>query len=172
MNKKLGLFRRIANKLNEENKILFYKSIIQPHVDYRSFLFKMMDLNTINQLQIIQNKCLRVINRENINELRVKHNIVLINTRINVNIVKTLNRILTKGKPNVLNKLIMVNNDKRISNLRFGNDLVVPNYIKKKSQKTFMFVATLEYNKIIRYISENKNEKNTFINDVINYYNK
>jgi len=36
MNKKLGLFRRTYRKLNEESRALYYKSLIQPHIDYCS----------------------------------------------------------------------------------------------------------------------------------------
>ena len=172
MNKKLGLFRRVANKLNEENKVLYYKSIVQPHIDYCSFVFKMMDQQTLNSLQVVQNKCMRVINRENINELREKYKIVLVDTRINVNVIKSLNRILIKGKPSILNNLFVRNIDARVRQMRFANNLVIPNYLKKRAQKSFVFVAAREYNLITKFIHDNKLSNNNYINNVIKFYTK
>lgn len=170
MNKKLGLFRRISFKLNEENKILYYKSIIQPHIDYCSFIFNFMDQRIRDRLQIIQNKCMRVINRDDINLIREKYKIVLVDKRIKVNVIKSLKRILVKEKPISVNKLFQTNNQRRIRNLRYNDDLAIPRYLNKHNQKSFVYVASMELNKINKYIFENNLSKNNFINNCIKYY--
>jgi hypothetical protein len=61
MNKKLGLLRRIQNKMTTESKLTFYKSLVIPHNDYCASIMFTHDDNAIKELQVIQNRFMRLI---------------------------------------------------------------------------------------------------------------
>ena len=64
------------------------------------------------------------------------------------------------------------NIDARVRNMRFANNLVIPNYFKKRAQKSFVFVAAREYNLITKFMHDNKLNYNNYINNVIKFYTK
>lgn len=65
MAKKVGLFLRIHLSLPMEAKIMLYKAIIAPHIDYCSSLLFLLGQNEIMTLQKLQNKVMRGILKVN-----------------------------------------------------------------------------------------------------------
>jgi hypothetical protein len=61
MGKKYGFMCRANKKLTTESKILLYKSIIAPHIEYFSTLLYIMNDEQIKRMQKIQNKIIRLI---------------------------------------------------------------------------------------------------------------
>ena len=61
LNKKLGFLKRIGYKMNEFSRILYYKSLIQPHFDYCSVLFHMMDKGWMKKFETIQRKFIKAV---------------------------------------------------------------------------------------------------------------
>lgn len=59
--KKLGILRRARDYLNKSTKILLYKSLVLPHIDYCDLVYMCTtDLN-LQKLQLIQNSACRII---------------------------------------------------------------------------------------------------------------
>jgi hypothetical protein len=61
MSEKLGLLRRNAGKLITQSKVTFYKTIIGPHLDYCATILFLLNITQIEELQKIQNKCMRIL---------------------------------------------------------------------------------------------------------------
>lgn len=61
MSKKVHFMRRIGNNLTMNTKILLYKSIISPHIEYCSSILFNFNQNEIDKLQKLQNKSMRTI---------------------------------------------------------------------------------------------------------------
>jgi hypothetical protein len=61
MNKKFYLLKRCDDKLNCQSKILFFNSLVAPHIDYCSTLLFLASDSQINELQKIQNRFMRLI---------------------------------------------------------------------------------------------------------------
>jgi hypothetical protein len=65
MGKKYGFMCRANKKLTTESKILLYRSITAPHIEYCSPLLYIMNDEQIKRLQKIQNKIIRLVLRCN-----------------------------------------------------------------------------------------------------------
>lgn len=169
LNKKLGFLRRQGSKMDEISRTLFYKSLVQPHIDYCSFLINMSDKKFLDLIQKIQNKFIRAIKLKNRMEnhelVRKQLNIVNVSIRVNVNVLKTFNRINNRKLPIELNKRITLISTKNKYSLRQGNSFNVPNYLTKVGKKSFFYSAQKMLNEANEYIKKNKLEnKNTIEN--------
>jgi hypothetical protein len=61
MGRKYGFMCRANGKLTTESKILLFKSIVSPHVDYCSSLLYLITDEQMKRLQKIQNEIMRLI---------------------------------------------------------------------------------------------------------------
>ena len=59
--KKYGIMCRLNNDLNTYSKILLYKSIISPHLDFCSSILFLANDTQLTRLQRLQNKVMRLI---------------------------------------------------------------------------------------------------------------
>ena len=170
LNKKLGFIRRQGNKMDESSRVLYYKSLVQPHLDYCSFLLNMSDKKYLESIQKIQNKFLRAIKMkktmENHDGVRKELNIVNAITRVNVNILKTINRIITKKLPCELNKRISLVSTKNKYKLRKGSTYNVPNYFTKVGKRSFMCYSLNILNEFNEFVKKNKLDNQ---NVIVNY---
>ena len=175
LNKKLGFLRRNGFKMNEFSRTLYYKSLVQPHLDYCSFIFNIMDKGWIDKFQIVQNKFIRAIKRSdnyNYQLIRKELKIVQISIRINVNALKTVNRLISKEMPSDLYDRIKRNRENRIRSLRYGNKFRLPSYLLINSQKTFFYDAISKYNDLQDYVLRHNLNNNNFIDNCIKFFSK
>lgn len=61
ISKKLGYLQRISCHLSPWSKLLVYKTIVQPHFEFRSLLFYQVFMKDINRLQKLQNRAMRIL---------------------------------------------------------------------------------------------------------------
>lgn len=59
--KKTGFFYRISDNLSQWCKLLVYNTIIYPHIAYCASLLISCNKDTINRMQLLQNKSMRII---------------------------------------------------------------------------------------------------------------
>jgi hypothetical protein len=173
LNKKLGFLRRNGYKMNKDSRVLYYKSLVQPHLDYCSFVFNMMDNGWLDKFQIVQNKFLKAMikkDRYNMNELRTELNIVEVTTRININVLKQINRLITKELPLDLVSRIKTNEESRNRVLRHGKKLRVPDYISSLGHKSFFHDAISKFNELQDFVLKNKLSNENFINNCIKFF--
>ena len=59
--KKLGILYKSKDDLDRSTKILLYKSLILPHIDYCDLVYMNTTEKNLNKLQMIQNCACRII---------------------------------------------------------------------------------------------------------------
>lgn len=173
MNKKLAVLRRMKYKFNVDNKVMFYKSLIQPHLDYCAFIFRMCDKKYLDKLQSIQNSSLRACTMQsseiNYVEFREKYKIVKVETRIRTNVIKVVDKIIKVNYPIKIREKIKTNDQMRSRSLRYQDEYKLPTYISRIGQKSFMYEAINEYNKFNRFVKQN-NLCNNVIKNCVKFY--
>ena len=72
--KKLGVLRRARDFLNKSTKILLYKSLVLPHLDYCDLVYMCTKDENLQKLQQIQNCVCRIILKaDNYTSVRTLH---------------------------------------------------------------------------------------------------
>jgi hypothetical protein len=107
---KTHFLKRISTNLALYTKLLLYKPIVAPHVEYCSALLFMLPNYRIKELQLIQNRCMRIIlncsKYTHIKDMLCALNLMSIKTRIHFNIMITIFKINNHLLPEfVLNKI-------------------------------------------------------------------
>lgn len=151
MNKKLGLFKRIKEKLPTHSKITFYKSLVSAHIDYCSSILFIMHDSQIDRLQKIQNKFMRVIlrtqSRTHIVDMLDKLKWQSVNQRIHFNTIKFIYRIIKGDLPEYLERILVSNREIHNYNTR-NTHYRIPLFTKAFSQRSLISKGITEYNKV------------------------
>lgn len=66
LGKKIGFFRRIASNLSQWSRNLVYNTIVYPHFNFCMSLLLSCNKEQVSRLQVLQNKCMRVVLKCNI----------------------------------------------------------------------------------------------------------
>lgn len=160
--RKVGVLTRLNNRLNLHQKIMLYKSIVEPHFNYCSSILFLSSKMDINRLQILQNKCLRNILRMksttsqsdllNITELFSVNQIIFKNTMI------FIFKIVKQIWPQYLyNNLEFKSNNPRKNTLRCKNELELNKATKACTQNSLFYKGIDQFNKLPLEIKEADN---------------
>lgn len=145
--KKIGFFRRISAKLNFQNRLTLYKSIISPHFDYCAtilFLGKEADLD---KLQIQQNRAMRIILRGNsIKDMLKALNFLDVRQRINYLTMAFKFKIKNGQLPQYLTREINYVGDAQHYNLRNNDDFRLPKVSRTSSKNCLYYKGLMEFN--------------------------
>lgn len=160
MAKKVGFLGRISKKLAIETKIIIYKTIIAPHLDYCATILYLMNDEQINKLQKIQNKAMRIILRMNRYTSRKWMLETLqwqsVRQRITFNTLTMIHKINNDLTPKYLKRNLKKVNESSTYNTRNKNEFRLPMYKKTKSQNNLFYKGVKQYNELGQEI---KNEK-------------
>jgi hypothetical protein len=167
MHNKLAIFRRLDSKLNAETKILMYKSLVAPHIDYCSSVLFTLRNNQINELQVIQNKFLRNILRvdryANRNIMLMAIGFLSVEQRLGYLALKFIHKIENDMMPNYLKKILKKNKEKTKYNLRRKSLYEIPNFNSDSTQNSFFYKSIKLYNEFkLKYEKENLSNKRVF----------
>jgi hypothetical protein len=125
MSKKAFFLSRISKNLSSYTKLVLYKSLIAPHIDYCSSLLYMLPNYRIKELQIIQNRCMRIILKcDRYTSVQYMLNILQlmdVKTRIIYNTLVTIYKIKNKLMPNYLLNKVTYNSNLQRYSLRNNN---------------------------------------------------
>jgi hypothetical protein len=125
MSKKAFFLSRISKNLSSYTKLVLYKSLITPHIDYCSSLLYMLPNYRIKELQIIQNRCMRIILKcDRYTSVQYMLNILQlmdVKTRIIYNTLVTIYKIKNKLMPNYLLNKVTYNSNLHRYSLRNNN---------------------------------------------------
>jgi hypothetical protein len=152
MGKKYGFMCRANKKLTTESKILLYKSIIAPHIEYCSTLLYIMNDEQIKRLQKIQNKIMRLILRCNkrtsiiwmVDALQWQP----IKQRIEFNALLFIYKIVHNHTPNYLSEKITYIRDTHQHDTRSKNNILLPTMTMTTTQNSIFYKGMSEYNKL------------------------
>lgn len=177
MSKKVNFMRRIGGNLTMSTKILLYKAIISPHIEYCSSILFNFNQNEIEKLQKLQNKSMRTILKCNrytpIKTMLEVLNFMNVKQRI---IFKTLDFVYKlKNKttaPYLSNKVKYVNNV-HSHNTRQKNDFFIDTAKTSLLNKTILYKGLNMFNTLpteIKNCETYSKFKKMLKNHVVNTY--
>lgn len=150
MHKKLGLLRRINEKLTKESKIIFYKSIVAPHLDYCATILFLSSEHQLEQLQKVQNKFMRILLQANkethVDDMLQELNILSVNQQIKANSIKFLHKVNIGSAPKYLTEKLIKRKTFLSYPIRSGDDINLPNFKKNLTQNSLMYKGLKLYN--------------------------
>ena len=131
----------------------------------------MMDKSIFKKLEATQRKFLKAIklnrnltNHDNVfDELKI----VKVAIRVNVNMLKSFNRIVMNQGPSDLYRRIKTNSEVRDRNLRFGCQYKKACYKSQVGRKSFMYLVVDKYNDLQKFINAKELKNNNFVNNCI-----
>lgn len=178
MAKKVGFLGRISRKLAIETKIIIYKTIIAPHLDYCSTILYLMNDEQMNKLQKIQNRAMRIILKMN----RYTNRKFMLETlqwqsvkqRLTFNTLIMIHKINNDLTPKYLKENLKCVNETSKYNTRNKNEFRLPMYKKAKTQNNIFYKGVKQYNELNKEIKDEKrihifkNKLNKWIKEKIN----
>lgn len=159
--KKVNVLSRLRNQLNCQQKIMLYKTLIQPHFTYCSSILFLSNQNDLRRMQVMQNRCMRNILRldrfshekdmlDTLNLLSVSH-LIKFNTLIFVN------KIVNGRAPSYLTNRVKKNSEnERKNTLRNRNNIELINATKMCSQNSLYYKGFALYNSLPNGIKDEK----------------
>lgn len=160
---KINLICRLNNKLNCEQKIYLYKSIVEPYINYCATVLFLSSEVDIERIQVLQNRVMRNILR--MNRFTSKDvlldilNFFSIKQKIYFNAMLSIFKIINDLWPSYLrNKIVCNNVNEYKRKLRNRNDFQL-NAIKTCSQNLLFYKVLRYFNGLSNEIKEEKNVK-------------
>ena len=157
--KKLGLLRRLSAKLTFHSKLIFFKSLVIPHFDYCATVLFLFNESQKKDLQILQNKFLRIIlqlPRDSSSNAMLERLDMLNTTQlINKNVIKFLFKIETKTAPEYLHPLLVKRSETCVYNVRSRNMFTLKKYKKNLTQNSLFYKGVKLYNEFKAKTIEN-----------------
>lgn len=150
MLKKFYILKRCDKKLNCYSKILFYKSLVAPHIDYCTTILFLMNENQFNEVQKIQNRFMRLILkmpfRTHIDSMIDMLQWITVRQRIHFNTLKFIFRMERGELPDYLTRKLVKKKDVQGYNLRKKNDFNVQNFKKDITQNSLFYKGVKIFN--------------------------
>ena len=150
MLKKFYVLKRCDKKMNCYSKILFYKSLISPHVDYCSTILFLFSDAQINEIQKIQNRAMRLIlkmdNRTHINDMLDMLQWLSVKQRIYANTLKFIHRVENGEVPLCLQRQMTLRHNAHRHNLRNNNEYQLMNFRTSFAQNSLFHKGLRIYN--------------------------
>lgn len=152
MSKKVYFLRRISNCLNMSTKVLLYKSLISPHIDFCSTVLFNLNQNEIQTLQVIQNKAMRIILKCNkytpINIMLEVLHFMSVKQRILFRTLDMIFKMKNKLTPDYLRNKIKFVRDVHTYNTRNVNDFFIDTPQSNRLAKTLFYKGLTVFNQL------------------------
>lgn len=159
--KKFYVLKRCANKLNYNSKLLYYKSLVLPSVDYCSSLLFSCNNSQINKMQLIQNRYMRLILKTNyetrISDMLENLHIMSIKQRVYFNTMIYMHKLASGNGPDYLTSKLVKRNEMRERRLRSDSEYHIINSKKSILHDSFLVKGLKLYNVISSQFSKVNN---------------
>lgn len=160
---KISYMYRVNKKLTKRAKLTVYNSMILPHFQYCSTILFLGNEGDLNQLQIQQNKVMRIVlncSRET-SVASMLDDLKWLNVRqlINYNVLFLIYKITKDLMPVYLSENITYIRDYHNINLRSRDNIKLPSYTKTISQNNIYYKGVKMYNEMPMDIKQNNINK-------------
>lgn len=162
--KKIGLFRRLRDRLNVENSVMMFKSLILPHINYCGTILDHFNMSQKKELQLMINKILRIALKRKIivgidqtSKMMEEVNIISVEKQIKFNVLKYMKKI-ELGYPKRICEELRLKKEKTRANLRYDDhSYIVKNYKKTITRKSLLYAGMNLLNKFKIFKMNNVN---------------
>lgn len=156
--KKVGFFHRISHQLTNDSRRTIFNTIITPHFRYCSSILFLGTQENIQQLQIIQNRAMRILTRKNrftpIMEMVEQLDILMIDEQIRFDTLVLIYKIRNNYTPEYLTRNLKSTREATIRNLRNANELRIPKRIKQIETNSIYFRGIILFNALPKEVKE------------------
>jgi hypothetical protein len=170
INKRLGILRRINQKMTKESKEIYLKSIILPVTDYCSSIIQFFSDSNKKSIQRLMNKAMRVVLQlprdSSVAEMHQNLNLLTVNQRINFNAMKLINKTIAKGLPCSLRSKFKTRSQMRERTLRSDSEYDVPAWNDKIAKRSIYVQSVKQFNDMM---TNHYDEKLTYLANVKAY---
>ena len=114
LSRSIAIINKIKHKLPLQNRIQLYHSIFESHLNYCSSIWGSTFLSNIQSIIILQNRVIQNLFfsfNVDIDTIYKKFNLLKFQDNININILKYINRYMTKSLPIILQYLFTQNSN-------------------------------------------------------------
>lgn len=148
--KKSYFIGRMRKKLDKGTKLLLYKTLLQPHIDYCSSILFLSSDDVMKRLQVLCNRALRAVllrdNRSSVEELLRDAEVLDVKQRVYFNTLILMHKARLGLLPSYLSEHLSTVSDNQPYNLRRNGLLRLPQYRTTNSQNSFLYKGVQEYN--------------------------
>lgn len=151
--KKVNVLSRIKNQLNCQQKIMIYKSIIEPHFTFCSTILFIANKTDIKRLQIVQNKCMRnILKLDRFSNEGVMLEMLNFRSVYQTIVYFTLyfiHKVVNRKAPNYLiERINFKSENERKNTLRNRNEIELSKFTKACSQNSLFYKGIALYNNL------------------------
>ena len=119
MSTNIWLLSKVKNNLSNEHRVMFYKSYIQPHLDYANIVWSSMSKTNLMQIERLQKRACRIIldyNCDNVYHSMDNLKIMTISERIFFRKAKFMFKVSKGITPEYINEMFTKRQDNRNAN--------------------------------------------------------
>jgi Reverse transcriptase (RNA-dependent DNA polymerase) len=152
MSKKVGFLIRVGRYLSLSTRMLIYKSIVLPHIDYCSTLFWGITSSNMDKLQKLHIKGLKAVLRCDrytpTKEVLEITNMLTVEQRVTLNTLVFLHKYHNNMLPTYLNKnpICSITKNLNVYSTRSANDICVTRKNKTRSLQSIFYSGSRKYN--------------------------
>lgn len=176
LNQKFYVLKRIDSKLNCYSKITYYNSVVLPNIDYCSSILLTLNESQIKQIQLIQNRFMRLILRmdklTSINSMLNMLQWQSIKQRIYANTMKFIHRVRIKESPIYLAELMINRATVHTHYTRNRNNLTLGKHKKTSTQNSLLYKGLQMYNTAMNDYNKIKREDNRYNKNFLSFINE
>lgn len=167
MTKKVNYMGRMRNKLSSDTKLMLYKAIVLPNIDYCSSVLFLLSDGELMKLQKIQNKALRIALNKNIYTRTKKlHEIAKIKTikqKIYNNVLILMYKVKNNSVPVYLCKNLKTVGESQPYELRTNKTYKIPNFKTTQAQNSLFYKGTKLLNDYLNECTEQQTFKQEIV---------
>lgn len=160
---KVGILKILCTKINIQEKITMYKTIIAPHFDYCSTILFLSNESQINRLQMLQNRAMRAImcvNRfTSISLMLQTLGWLSVRQRIDYLTLNFIHKIQKGDAPKYLIDLISERGESHGYSLGNNNNFHINKALKTSTQNSLTQKGFRIYNSLPNELKNDTNEK-------------
>ncbi|MCG8113419.1 MAG: reverse transcriptase domain-containing protein [Candidatus Thiodiazotropha taylori] len=159
----LWLLSRIKEYLTIENRVKFYKSYIQPHLDFCNIIWGNTSQGNLLKIYRLQKRACRIILNYEIEDMVSSLNTIKILTiyeRIFLRKAKFMFKVFIQEAPLYIRNMFeptVLNNDARVLRSSSNNNFVIPKPNKELFKFSMSYSGTLIWNILPEYIKMSNN---------------
>lgn len=154
MSKKVNFLVRNRKRLDYDTKLLLYKSLIAPSIDYCSSILFLMNETDFRRLQKVQNRALRSIkNADRLTHIETMLNdtrLLDIKQRIYYNVLILIYKARNKMLPDYMCRFLKCVGESQPYNLRSNQHYRLPSTTSNSGQNSLAYKGVREFNELMR----------------------
>lgn len=169
INQRVGLLRRLSDKMTRRSKEIFLKSLILPLYDYCSSLLMTIDDFRLNDIQ----KCINIAYRTvlckpkdtSIKLMLEQLKVLPVSDRIKLNMTRLIHSTVIRKLPVLLSEKLISRSDARQRNLRTNSEICLPRWNTLRFRRSMFYEGVKLFNECKKLYDDN----NLFLFNCKNY---